>query len=358
MPLLDSRKQRASALILLLGVGLAVALWPFTTGLIAAPVLYVIFAPVHNALARRLNPAVAAGITIAFALTVIVVPGGSLIGLIATQAQDMAAGVIDSPLLDRVRELRIGPYDIGSQLQQIGSRVVSFVGASLLALVGTATRLAFQLTVAFFGLYYLLVEPDRVWVMVRPFIPFSTENAERLKQRFKDVAASTLIGTFATAVVQGAAVGLAFGVVGLPNALFWGVVTVIVAILPVVGSGLVWGPGAIALALEGRWGWAIALAAWGVLVVGNIDNVIRPVVFRRWARIHPFVTVIGAFAGLRYFGLLGLLIGPLAISYFFELIRMYREEYLQEQKSGRAEEQKSGRAEEQKSGRAEEQMAR
>jgi predicted PurR-regulated permease PerM len=67
---------------------------------------------------------------------------------------------------------------------------------------------------------------------------------------------------------------------------------------------------------------------WGVIVVGNIDNVIRPTVFRRWARIHPFVTVIGAFAGLQYFGLLGLLIGPLAISYFFELIRMYREEYL------------------------------
>jgi predicted PurR-regulated permease PerM len=60
-----------------------------------------------------------------------------------------------------------------------------------------------------------------------------------------------------------------------------------------------------------------------------VDNVIRPIVFRRWAQIHPFVTVIGAFMGLRYFGLLGLLIGPLAISYFFELIRMYRVEYLE-----------------------------
>jgi predicted PurR-regulated permease PerM len=328
MPFLDSRKQRASALILVLGVGLAIAIWPFLTGLIAAPVLYVVFAPVHRLLARHLRPGVAAGIAVAFALTIIVVPGGLLIGLIAGQAQDMAAGVIDSPLLDRLRELRIGPYDIGDQLRQIGSRVVSFVGASLLALVGTATRLALQLTVAFFGLYYMLIEPERGWYTVRPFIPFSTENADRLRQRFKDVAISTLIGTFATAIVQGGAVGLAFRVVGLPNALFWGVVTVIVSILPVVGSGLIWGPGALILALGGRYGLAIGLALWGVFVVGNIDNVIRPIVFRRWARIHPFVTVIGAFAGLRYFGLLGLLIGPLAISYFFELIRMYREEYL------------------------------
>jgi predicted PurR-regulated permease PerM len=112
---------------------------------------------------------------------------------------------------------------------------------------------------------------------------------------------------------------------------FWGVVTIIVAILPIVGSGLVWGPGAASLALQGRYGWAIALVVWGILVVGNVDNVIRPYVFRRWARIHPFITVIGAFAGINWFGLLGLLIGPLAISYFFELIRMYRAEYLEEE---------------------------
>jgi predicted PurR-regulated permease PerM len=152
-----------------------------------------------------------------------------------------------------------------------------------------------------------------------------------LRDRFRDVTISTLVGTGLTAAVQGLLVGLAFWATGIPNALFWGVVTVILAILPVVGSGLVWGPGALALAIEGRYGMAIGLAAWGIIVVGNVDNIIRPVVFRRWAQIHPFITIIGAFAGINYFGLLGLLIGPLAISYFFELIRMYRQEYLQEE---------------------------
>jgi predicted PurR-regulated permease PerM len=100
------------------------------------------------------------------------------------------------------------------------------------------------------------------------------------------------------------------------------------AILPVVGSGLVWAPGALALFLDQRPGAAIGLAAWGVIVVGNVDYLIRPMVFRRWANIHPLITLMGALAGVPYFGLLGLLIGPLALSYFFELIRMYREEYL------------------------------
>jgi predicted PurR-regulated permease PerM len=88
--------------------------------------------------------------------------------------------------------------------------------------------------------------------------------------------------------------------------------------------------------LDGNYGRAIGLALWGVLVVGNVDNVIRPMVFRRWAKIHPFVTIIGAFAGIQYFGLLGLLIGPLAISYFFELIRMYRAEYLDDEEAAEA----------------------
>jgi predicted PurR-regulated permease PerM len=332
MPFLDTKRQRAALFIAVLGIGLAYALWPFSTGLIGGLVLYVVFAPVYRRLVRLgLKPGIAAGLVVLFALVAVVGPGISFIGLVANEAQSMATGVIQSPLLARVRELRLGPYDIGAQIESLGSQVVSWLGSSALSVVGTATRLGIQLTIAFFGLFYLLVAPSGAWYSLRPFIPFSAKNAEVLRMRFRDVTFSTLVGTGLTAAVQGLLVGIAFWATGLSNALFWGVVTIIVAILPVVGSGLVWGPGAAALALEGRYGWAIALAIWGIVVVGNVDNVIRPYVYRRWARIHPFITVIGAFAGISWFGLLGLLIGPLAISYFFELIRMYRDEYLEEE---------------------------
>lgn len=329
MEFLDSKRQRAALLILVLGLGLGYALWPFSTGLMGALVLYVVFSPVHRALvARRFNAKLAAGIVVLLAMVLVVGPGVSFIGLVANEAQAMATGVIRSPLLARLRELRVGPYDIGAQIEALGSQLVSWVGSSALRVVGTATRLGIQLTISFFGLFYLLVAPAGAFTAATPFIPFSTRNAEVLRARFRDVTFSTLVGTGLTAAVQGLFVGLAFWVTGLSNAVFWGVVTVIVAVLPVVGSGLIWAPGAAALAIEGRYGWAIAMVIWGVVMVGNVDNVIRPYVFRRWARIHPFITVIGAFAGINWFGLLGLLIGPLAISYFFELIRMYRDEYL------------------------------
>lgn len=329
MPFLDTERQRAATLILVLGIGVAWALWPFSTGLLGAVVLYVVFGPAYRGLLDlRVKPAIAAGIVVVLALVLVVGPGISFVGLVANEAQAMASGVIKSPLLARLRELRLGPYDIGAQIEALGSQVVSWVGSSALSVVGTATRLGIQLTIAFFGLFYLLLAPVGAWSAVRPFIPFSAKNADLLRVRFRDVTFSTLVGTGLTAAVQGLLVGLAFAAAGLSNALFWGVVTIILSILPVVGSGLVWGPAVAALVIEGRYGWAVALAVWGILVVGNVDNVIRPFVYRRWARIHPFITVLGAFAGINWFGLLGLLIGPLAISYFFELIRMYREEFL------------------------------
>ena len=102
-----------------------------------------------------------------------------------------------------------------------------------------------------------------------------------------------------------------------------------VAILPIVGSGMVWGPAGVVLIMQNRPAAGILLIIWGATVVGSADNFVRPFVYRRFSAIHPLITLIGAIGGVSYFGLLGLLIGPLALSYFFELIRMYREEYLE-----------------------------
>jgi len=329
MPLIDSNHQRAAMLVLLLGVALVIALTPYATGLLGIPVLYAVFAPVHVWLGMRVRPRLAASLVVALALFLIVVPGVSFAGLIVSQAQEIAAGVIRNPLLGRLRELRLGGIDLGPRLADLGTTVVGWIGSSAFGLVGTATRLALNLTISLFGLFYLLLQPHATREAVSPYIPFSAKNTEKLRRRFGDVTTATIIGTGLTAAIQGSLVGLGFWLTGLPNAMFWGVVTMVFAILPVVGSGLVWGPGALALMIGGHALAGMLLALGGVVIVGNVDYVIRPRVFSRWANIHPLVTLIGALAGVPYFGILGLLIGPLALSYFFELIKMYGEEYLE-----------------------------
>ena len=128
MPFLDTERQRAAWLVLVLGIALVYALWPFSTGLVGAPVLYVVMAPVHRWLTRWLRPRVAAGIVVILGILLVLGPGLSVVGLVATEAQDMATGVIRSPLLAKISRIRVGPYQVGAQLEQIGSQVVSFIG--------------------------------------------------------------------------------------------------------------------------------------------------------------------------------------------------------------------------------------
>jgi len=325
---LSTQQLGAAALVLVLGLAIAVGLAPYATGLIGIPVLYVTLRPPYAWLAQRAGEQAAATLVVALTLLVLVVAGGALTALTLKEAQQVASTITGSALLARLSELKIGNVALGAQIGDLSSKLVSWLGSSAFGFIGSASRVALNLSVALIGLFYLLPRPERTWDLVRPYIPFSERNVDQLRQRFRDVTASTLIGTGLSAATHGALVSLGFWVAGLPNAAFWGVVTMVFSILPVLGSGMIWGPAAVVLLIQQRPVAAVLLALWGLVVVGNVDYVIRPMVSRRWAHIHPLVTLLGALVGVPYFGLLGLLIGPLALSYFFLLIAMYREEYV------------------------------
>jgi predicted PurR-regulated permease PerM len=330
LKLLENSQQRAALLIALLGVSLLIGLAPFASGLLGGVVLYVVTQPLHRWLAKRLPPSWAALLVVALLLAVFVLIGLPLATLIGGQARQVLGGVLQNSGVQKLAGLEIGGVAIGPEVLDAGNRILRWLGENAFQIIGTATLFTLNLFISLFVLYYLSLGSGQAWGWLRPFIPFAEYNAEALRVRFWDVTVSTIIGTGLTALVQGLFVALGFLITGLSNAAFWGVVTVILAVLPVVGSGMVWGPGVLSLVLDERYAAATVLFLLGLVVVGNVDLVVRPLVYRRYAHIHPLVTLIGAIAGIRYFGLLGLLLGPLAISYFFELIRMYKEEYLNE----------------------------
>src|SRR6266852_5954321 len=166
----------------------------------------------------------AAFIVLALGAALLIVPGIVLAGLLINQAQEIAQNVLQSPISERFRGLQIRGIPLGPRLADAGGRIVGAIGTSVFGLVGTATRLTLNLTISFFGLYYVLKHGGDVWLGARPYIPFSNANTEKLGKRFKDVTVSTVIGTGVTAAIQGAVLGLTFWGVGLPNGLFWGVV--------------------------------------------------------------------------------------------------------------------------------------
>jgi predicted PurR-regulated permease PerM len=325
MAFLDTPRQRAGFLVGLLGVALAIALAPFATGLLGIVVLYVICAPAHRRLSRRIDPRVSAFIVLTIALVLVLLPLGVMVGVIVAEAPG-ALAVLQANA-DRLSTLRIGGMDVGAQLATAGGTAAAWVSEQAIGFFGGAARSLLSLVIAFFGLYYLLLYPNVVWNSVRDYVPFSDGNADALRARFFSVTQATLVGTLLTALLQGTMVGMAFWALGLPAPAFWGVITGMVSVLPMLGSALVWIPGMVLLGMDGRWGAMVILGIVGFLA-GSTDNIVRMVVFKKVSNIHPLATLVGAFAGLNYFGLLGVLLGPLAIAYFFELLKMYRSEYI------------------------------
>src|SRR5438445_13868546 len=122
MPLIDTNHQRAALLVLLLGLALVIALTPYATGLIGIPVLYAVFAPVHEWLSLRARPKVAAILVVVLALFLIVVPGVSFAGLIVNQAQQITGSVVRDPILGRIAELELGGVDLGSGIAALGEK--------------------------------------------------------------------------------------------------------------------------------------------------------------------------------------------------------------------------------------------
>ncbi len=327
MTFLQTPRDRAGFLILVLGAAILLALSPFFSGLMGSAVLYVVFFKPYRFLERAMKPGLAATLTLVAALLIIALPLAWLIGMVIGEAPGALQSLQTSSVFSRVGQLRIGSLQVGAELAKASGTIVSWLSARTFSFVGGATFAVLNLVIAFFGLYYLLRSEGQTWGVIREYIPFSFHTADALRDRFVSVTEATLLGTVLIAVVQGTLVGLGFWLTGLPSPLFWGTVTAFASILPVLGTALVWLPAVFVLLVQNRYGAAVAMVVIGAGIASNVDNLIRPLVYRRVSHIHPMITLVGAFAGVRFFGLLGLLLGPLAIAYLFELLRFYREEY-------------------------------
>jgi predicted PurR-regulated permease PerM len=218
---------------------------------------------------------------------------------------------------------------------QLIERVESFIGR----IGGTITSLAvsalqdlsnrfINILIAAFVLYYMLITPYEVKRRhLKAVIPFNEKNTTRLLQEFESVTHSTIISTGVIAVMQGLLITLTFVIFGVPGAVFWGAVSAFLSFLPVVGTPLVWVPAGVIYLFRQD-----VVAGIGILVAGviisSLDNFIRPYLQQKVGRMHPFISLLGIFIGLPLFGLIGIVVGPLLLSFLLLMVKMFNEEYL------------------------------
>jgi predicted PurR-regulated permease PerM len=181
--------------------------------------------------------------------------------------------------------------------------------------------------IMYFILFYLLMQREKVTLEVNNYLPFDTTNIKILATELKSMTLSNVIGVPAIATIQGTAAGLGYWIFGLSEPVFWGVITAFVSLLPLMGSTLVWVPAGLFLLALGQTWQGVGLLLYGILVIINIDNVTRFAIQKRFADVHPLITVFGVIIGLDLFGLPGIIFGPLMFSYFVIFIKMYRKVY-------------------------------
>jgi predicted PurR-regulated permease PerM len=281
----------------------------------------------YRRLAPRIGPHRAAFVLAVASAVLLVAPFALVLASAVREAPVVLERVLASAAFARLSELRIGSLDVGEQIAEAGRGLFTWGSSRAMRAAGSVTRALLNLLLAVVGLYYLLPTSPSLWRRVRAFLPFSAEGADLLAGRFASITEAAVLGILAAGVSQGLVVGLGFWLVGLPNPAFWGAVTALVSVLPILGSSIVWLPGVAVLLLSQRPGAALVLALIGVVISSNIDNVVRPVVYRRVSGLHPMASLLGAFAGMELFGLLGLVLGPLGVAYCLELVRLYEVEF-------------------------------
>jgi len=199
-----------------------------------------------------------------------------------------------------------------------------FAGVSS-SMVGSVTSFFFNFVLMLFVLFFVLRDHDRLLAFLRRALPLSRSQEDVLFEEVREVSKSALLGSLLTAITQGVVGAIALWIVGIP-AIFWGTVMAFTSLIPFVGTALVWVPAAIYLALTGQYGLALFMVGWGAVVVGSIDNFLRPL-FMQGSSMNTVVVFFSLIGGLHVFGLMGLVYGPLIFSIALVLFRMYESEF-------------------------------
>ncbi len=314
---------------------------PFLDVLLWAAVLAVVFYPVHRRLGERVRGQnLAAAMSTLLVIITIIVPV-SFITLAVVQELRNAAANLDTS--NPLRFLDPEAPVIGPAIRWAGQYVdlaqfrspdflkshlealTGTLAAGTLGLVGGAAAVVVKMFLVIFTLFYLFRDGAEIRHAGSDLLPLERAQASDIVTRTREVIAASVYGVVVIAAIQGTLGGLIFWVLGLPSPLLWGVVMFFMAMIPMAGTPLVWGPAVVYLAATGAWGKAAFLLGWGVLVVGSIDNFLSPRLVGRRTRMHELLIFFSVLGGIDVFGVLGLVLGPVVVAVTLALIEVARQ---------------------------------
>jgi predicted PurR-regulated permease PerM len=330
-------------------------LWPFISVIVMGAVVTGVFMPVYRLFTRRLRPAFSSLVTCLLIFVILFVPILFFVTVISGEAYDLyltARGAVlsdeigslmagsrltelveSNPALARLSEF-LGGFGIelsGAEFQEAVTELAKKTGLILYEQTSAIAQNILKFLVNFFFMllvtYYLFIDGERLISFIVDLSPLPQDQDEKLLQKFKDMAGAILVGNGLAGVVQGALGGAVFALFGLRSPFLWGLIMAFLAFLPILGIGLVFIPAAVFLLLKGRIGAAIFFVVFYVLVSGGIEYLLKPKLVGSRVQMHTLLVFLAIVGGLKLFGVLGIIYGPLVVTGFLTLTDIYYANY-------------------------------
>jgi predicted PurR-regulated permease PerM len=326
-------------------LALVVGLWQ---PIFWATLLGFLFRPLHTKLEARMGgrSSLSAALTVLLIVLVVLVPTFLIMVAVADQGLQLYEAIANgriSPavLLARLESDWPGVVDLlgrsGLDILEIQGRLSEFAAGASSFVAGLAvsagqdvTRFAVMSLLMLYLLFFALRDGHRILEFAVWALPIGDERERAIFAKFGQVGRATVKGTLIVGIVQGMLGGIMFAVLGIPGAVFWGAVMIFLSIVPAVGSALVWAPGAVFLAVKGAWIKAIILTLFGVLVIGLVDNILRPLLVGRDTKMPDWLILLSTLGGLGAFGLSGFVAGPIIAAMFLSAWAMFAETWEEE----------------------------
>ena len=276
--------------------------------------------------------------TLLLIVVVVILPLGALMGIVTAQAIKIGQTVtpwveaqIAQPgefhkLLNSLPFYdKVAPYSdiIWSKAGEFIGSISKFLISSLSSATMGAVNLLFMAFVMIYAMFFFFLDGDKLLYKILYYLPLQDEDEQRMLDKFTSVTRATLKGTAVIGILQGSLAGFAFWVVGIPSAVFWGTIMAVLSIIPGVGTALIWGPAAIILAAGGSFLKAGGLAVFCAIVVGSIDNLLRPILVGKDTQMHELMIFFGTLGGIVMFGVMGIIIGPIVAALFVTIWEIY-----------------------------------
>ena len=328
-----SKRGIAIILIVALGLLLGIAIYQYLAVFVGAFILFVIFAPLNNKLLKKNWGKNKSALFIILLTFLLVVSPAVFIGSLAVQEVIELSNNRDSIINQTQSTVELVSSKLPAQIsaedeiREIVQSVTSYLQSLLGPIVQGASQFIINIIMMYFVLFFLFTEGNKWKTKMIEYLPYSKKHNNLVLSEFTQISNATIVSTGIIAIIQGIIVYISLVLVGIESALIWGIVSTILAFLPVIGTPVVWIPASIYLVSQDQIISAIIFFLFHALITTNVDNILRPILNKKFGNIHPLTSFVGVFFGLYLFGIMGIILGPLLINYFFLSIKLYKLEF-------------------------------